>query len=423
MPPARSWIDRTFELTLGQPGHGGFCVARHEGRVVFVRHGLPGEVVLAKVTEDRGGSFCRADAVEIVVASEDRVTPACPIAGPGGSGCCDYSHATLAAGRQMKATVVQEQLHRIAGVDRTVDVEELPYTGDGTGWRSRVRLGVDSAGRAGFHRYRSSTIVTELACPQVAAGTFDGLEDASWRPGSEIVVTVDGAGERHVVEIAPADVSSTGRRSPGRRGASARRAASARSRTETIVSGSGRAHESVSGREWELDATGFWQAHRAAAQTYSDVVAEWAAPRPGSVAWDLYGGVGVFAASLADGVGAHGEVISVEFSRRAAADGANALADLDQVRFAPGRVERTVQNLPAPGVVVLDPPRSGAGKDVVGALVAKAPERIVHVGCDPAAFARDAGLYIEAGYQLDSLRAFDAFPMSHHVECIGLFVR
>ena len=418
-----SWFGRTFESTLGAPGHGGFCVARHEGRVVFVRHGLPGEVVRVQVTEDRGGSFCRADAVEIVEGSADRVSPLCPISGPGGSGCCDYSHASLAAGRAMKASVLQEQLRRVAGLERDVVVEELPFTGDGTGWRSRVRLAVDAAGRAGFHRYRSATIVTELGCPQVVPGAFDGLDTTRWRPGSEIVVAVDGAGERHVVEIAPAAVSLAGRRSPGRRGASARRAASARPRAEKIVVGSGRAHDTVSGREWELDATGFWQAHRGAAQAYSDVVAEWAAPSLGSVAWDLYGGVGVFAASIADAVGPDGTVVSVEVSPRAAADGAKALGDLAQVRFAPGRVERASQQLPSPEVVVLDPPRSGAGKDVVSAMVARTPARIVHIGCDPASFARDAGLYIDAGYHFEALRAFDAFPGSHHVESIGLFVR
>jgi tRNA/tmRNA/rRNA uracil-C5-methylase (TrmA/RlmC/RlmD family) len=423
MTMSESWFGQTFEVTLGSPGHGGFCVARHEGRVIFVRHGLPGEVVRAKVTEDRGGSFCRADAVDIVTGSTDRIEPLCPISGPGGSGCCDYSHTTLAAGRAMKSAVVQEQLRRVAGIDREVSVEELPLTADGTGWRSRVRLAVDGAGRAGFHRYRSSTILPELACPQAVAGSYDGLGDAQWRPGSELTVTVDGAGDRHVVEIAPAALSRTGRRSPGRRGASARRAASAQPRAEKAVIGSGRAHEFVSGREWALDSTGFWQAHRGAAQVYSDVVAEWSDAKDGDVAWDLYGGVGVFAASLADGVGPTGRVVSVEFSRRAATDGAQALDDLPQVRFAPGRVERSVEALPAPSVVVLDPPRAGAGKDVVAAVAARGPERIVHIGCDPASFARDAKLYADAGFHLDDVRAFDAFPLSHHVECIGRFVR
>lgn len=423
------WLGETFEVTLGAPGHGGFCVARHDGRVMFVRHGLPGEVVRATVTEDRGGSFCRADATEIITASADRVDPLCPISGPGGSGCCDYSHATVAAGRSMKSAVAAEQLRRVAGIDRNVTVEELPFTGDGTGWRTRVRLAVDDAGRAGFHRHRSSSIVTDLACPQAMPGAFDGLDGELWRPGSEIVVAVDGNSERHVVEIAPAEVSRTGRRSPGRRGASARRAASTRPRAEKVVSGdrlaggSGRVHEFVSARTWELDATGFWQAHRGAPQVYSDVVAEWADVEPGSTAWDLYGGVGVFAAALAGGVGADGRVVSVESSTRAAADGQRALSDLPQVTFSPGRVERAWAALPTPDVVVLDPPRAGAGKDVVAAVVGRQPKRIVHIGCDPASFARDARLYLDAGYELADLRAFDAFPLSHHLECIGVFVR
>ena len=419
-----SWFGLLLEVELGAPGHGGFCVARHEGRVVFVRHGLPGERVVARVTEDRGGSFCRADAVEILSASVDRVDTRCPIAGPGGSGCCDYSHTTADAGRRLKSFVVAEQLRRVAGVEREVRVEELPGTGDGTGWRTRVRLAVDSSGRPGYHRYRSSSIVNELSCPQMDSVAFEGLSDQQWRPGAELQVVLDGAGTRHVVEIAPAQLSTTGRRSPGRRGASARRAASSRARAEKAVIGSGRVTEYVSDRAWTLDATGFWQAHRGAAQVYTDVVTEWADACPGDGAWDLYGGVGVFAASLAAGVGPEGHVTSVEFSRRAAEDGRSALADLTQVSFVPGRVERSMDALAEPvAVVVLDPPRAGAGRDVIDALAARGPRSVVHVGCDPASFARDVSLYRAAGYELTDMRAFDAFPLTSHVECIGRLVR
>ncbi|MFI8569366.1 class I SAM-dependent RNA methyltransferase [Rhodococcus sp. NPDC078407] len=419
-----SWFGLLLEVELGAPGHGGFCVARHEGRVMFVRHGLPGERVVARVTEDRGGSFCRADAVEILEASVDRVDTRCPIAGPGGSGCCDYSHASADAGRRLKSSVVTEQLRRVAGVEREVRVEELPGTGDGIGWRTRVRLAVDSGGRPGYHRYRSSSIVSELSCPQMHSAAFVGLSDQHWRPGAELQVVLDGAGERHVVEIAPAQLSTTGRRSPGRRGASARRAASSRARPEKAVIGSGRVTEYVSGRSWTLDATGFWQAHRGAAQVYTDVVREWSDALPGDGAWDLYGGVGVFAASLAADVGPRGHVTSVEFSRRAADDGRAALADLTQVSFVPGRVERSMDALVEPvAVAVLDPPRAGAGRDVIEALAARGPRSVVHVGCDPASFARDVSLYRAAGYELTDIRAFDAFPLTSHVECIGRFVR
>lgn len=421
---SENWLGRTFEIELGKPGHGGFVVGRHEGRVVFVRHGLPGERVLARVTEDRGGSFCRADAVEVVSASADRVQPLCPVSGPAGAGCCDYSHASLPAQRGMKSVVVEELLGRIGGVERSVVVEELPATGGGTGWRTRVRLAVDANGRPGFHRHRSSEIVTDLSCPQMTEDACAGLAAMDFRPGSEVQIVVDSTGARHVVEIAPPKVSNTGRVVRGRRGAMARRAARGAPRAQRVVAGTGRPIERVGDRTWTLSATGFWQAHRGAAGTYANLVAEWAQAGPGDVAWDLYGGVGVFASVLSDGVGTRGRVDSVEYSQQAVSDGRASLADTSQIRMHVGRVERQFATLTEnPVTVVLDPPRSGAGRDVVHAVASSHAGRVIHVGCDPASFARDVALYREAGYEVEAVRAFDAFPLTHHVECLALLTR
>ncbi|MEU1544270.1 TRAM domain-containing protein [Nocardia sp. NPDC005745] len=463
----------TFEVRLGPPGHGGFCVARHEGRVVFVRHGLPGELVRVRVTEDRGGSFCRADAVEVLEASPDRVRATCPVSGPGGAGCCDFSFATPVAQRALKATVVAEQLRRLAGIERDVLVEPIGSGDTIGGWRTRVRLAVDANGRAGVHRYRSTDVIADLRCPQPVAGALDGIAARQWTPGADLVIAVDGDGIRHVVEVAPpeAEPGSRGadRRGPGasgrqaggrdrrgsagsgrrdrphsrggrggewaaadptrrddRRAASARRAAAHAARDEWVFEGSGRAVEYVAGRRWEVAATGFWQAHHGAAQRYSDLIAEWSELGPGGRAWDLYSGAGVFAARLAEQAGRTGVVLAVESARPAVADGAAALRDLPWVELRAQRVERWVFEHvggAAPDVVVLDPPRAGAGKEVIGAVTASGPARIVHVGCDPAAFARDLGLYQAAGYRLTDLRAFDAFPATHHVECLALLRR
>ncbi|WP_040780251.1 class I SAM-dependent RNA methyltransferase [Nocardia pneumoniae] len=468
------WRTNTFEVRLGPPGHGGFCVARHEGRVVFVRHGLPGELVRARVTEDRGGSYCRADAVEVLEASPDRVPATCPVSGPGGAGCCDFSFATPAAQRALKATVVAEQLRRVAGIERDVLVEPIESGETTGGWRTRVRLAVDERGRAGVHRYRSTDVIADLRCPQPVAGALEGIADRHWTPGADLVIVVDGDGIRHIVELAPAAERGAGsrggdRRGPGgsdrrdgsrrrdrphgrdrrggrrgsdrwgsaaaaaestrrdeRRDASARRAAAHAARDEWVFAGSGRAVEYVAGRRWEIAATGFWQAHRGAAQRYSDLVAEWSGLGPGGRAWDLYSGAGVFAARMAEQVGRTGVVLGVESARSAVADGAAALRDMPWVELRTQRVERWVVEhvgAAAPDVVVLDPPRAGAGKEVVGAVAASGPARIIHVGCDPAAFARDLGLYQAAGYQLADLRAFDAFPATHHVECLALLER
>jgi tRNA/tmRNA/rRNA uracil-C5-methylase (TrmA/RlmC/RlmD family) len=178
----------------------------------------------------------------------------------------------------------------------------------------------------------------------------------------------------------------------------------------------------VAGRRWETDAAGFWQPHRAAAQTYSQLIARWADASVGGVAVDLYCGVGVFAARMAEQVGTGGQILAVESAAGAVDDGRAALADLPQLRLVRGRVERTT--LPQrPDVVVLDPPRSGAGREVVAAVASASPQRIVHVGCDPAAFARDVGLYATQGYSLRELCSVDAFPMTHHVECLALLTR
>ncbi|PPJ23516.1 RNA methyltransferase [Nocardia nova] len=463
MSAGPDWSRRTVQVRLGPPGHGGFCVARHEGRVLFVRHGLPGELVRARVTEDRGGSFCRAEAIDILEASPDRVAPNCPVSGPGGAGCCDFAFATPQAQRALKASVVREQLQRLAHWETDIVVETLPVreTGDGApaggagssrgpaagsepdadhrlrddatavvpgveapevGWRTRVRLVVDTEGRAGVHRYRSSDVITDLRCPQPVSGAMDGIADRAWTPGCELVIAVDADGLRHIVELAPP--AAPPRRGGDRRATAARRAAAHARRAERVVSGSGRAVQYVAGRRWEVSATGFWQPHRDAAQRYSDVVAEWADLAPGATAWDLYCGAGVFAARLAEQTGPAGSVLGVESARSAVADGTAALRDLPAVDLRSDRVEHWIATQDrAPEVVVLDPPRAGAGKQVITPLTAAAPARIVHIGCDPAAFARDVGLYREAGYRVREMRAFDAFPATHHVECLALFER
>lgn len=435
------WQGSEFEVRLGAPGHGGFCVARHEGRVLFVRHGLPGELVRARVTEDRGGSFCRAEAVEILEASPDRVEATCPVSGPGGAGCCDFSFATPQAQRDLKAAVVAEQLRRLAKWEKDIVVEPIPVDGEELtqGWRSRMRLAVDADGRAGVHRYRGTEVITDLRCPQPMAGAMDGIAERKWTPGADLVVAVDGEGQRHIVEVAPPEESHGGRRgahghrggrghdrgaggSADRRNAVARRSAAAAARAETVVEGSGRTVQYVADRRWELSATGFWQPHFAAAQCYSDVVADWAYASPGELAWDLYSGVGVFAARIAEQVGPGGSVHGIESHRPAVTDGTEALRDLPWIELRAERVERWLAEQPytAPEVVVLDPPRAGAGKEVIAALAERSPRRIVHIGCDPASFARDINLYREAGYMPTELRAFDAFPGTHHVECLAL---
>jgi tRNA/tmRNA/rRNA uracil-C5-methylase (TrmA/RlmC/RlmD family) len=398
--PAPTWLGRRVEVDVGPVAHGGHCVARADGRVVFVRHALPGERVVAEITEDRGGSFCRADAVAIVTASPDRVPAPCQEARPGGCGGCDWQHATPAAQRGLKAAVVAEQLHRLAGVDLAVTVEELP--GGPLHWRTRLRLAVDPAGNAGLRRHRSHDVLPLTDCPIAVPGLLAGVTDRTWPVGAEIEAVRDDRGTQHVARLDP--VRGTRRR-------------------RTHWEHGGIAVQQAAERTWRLRADGFWQVHPAAAETFAAVVADWAATPVGGRAWDLYGGVGLFAGVLADQVGATGSVLLVESARSAVADAEANLAGLP-VRCVADRVERFVAHGVAdddrPDVVVLDPPRKGAGEAVVTAIAARAPTRVVYVACDPAALARDVATFARHGYRLARLRAFDACPMTHHVECVAL---
>lgn len=401
-------------LTTGPAANGGSCVARHDGRVVFVRYALPGETVRVKVLDERG-SYWHAEVVEVLEASGDRVDPLCPIAGVDGAGCCDLAFAEPEAARRLKGSVVANQLARLGGFtwrDEQTAVAEPVGAGEVRGWRTRVRLDTTADGRAGFHRYHSTELVTELDCGQLPAELTDGLAEMRWTPGAHVHVVLDSDGRRHIVQSGP--------KVTGRKGG---RAAGPKSTTR-VIEGDYEAVQRVGGRQWMLPATAFWQAHRDAAALYSRLVADWSGLQPGMTAWDLYGGAGVFAAALADLVGPDGRVLTVDTSRGASRAARSALADLPWVSVVTESVRRALSaESGRPDVAVLDPPRTGAGREVIDALAATGVPRVVHIGCEAASFARDVGLYLRQGYVVEELRVFDSFPLTHHVECVAVLTR
>ncbi|NJC68383.1 class I SAM-dependent RNA methyltransferase [Planosporangium thailandense] len=396
-------MDELLELTVGPVAHGGHCVARLEGgQVVFVRHALPGERVRAAVTERRRG-YLRADAVEVLEPSPDRVEEPCEYAKPGRCGGCDFQHATPAAQLELKTAVVRELLVRIGGL-RADEVDELgvgvePLPGGPLGWRTRVQYAVDAQGRPGFRRHRSHDIIPIDRCLIAHPAIQDApVTDRTWpRVGGVEVVASSGG-----------DVTIFTRPRGGR--------------APRIVSGPRQVRERAVGREWRIDAAGFWQVHPAAPDALADTVVELLAPRPGERVWDLYGGAGLFAAAIAPAVGEQGRVTIVESAPGAVTAARRNLADLTQVRVVAGDVGTVLGNprWRAVDLVVLDPPRAGAGRDVVTAVTARHPRAVAYVSCDPAAFARDVATFRERGWRLSVLRAFDAFPMTQHVECVGL---
>ncbi len=438
-----NWLGSEFELDTERLGHGGVCVGRHEGRVVFVRHALPGERLRVRVSEDRGKGFCRAEIIEIIDASEFRIDAVCPAGAPGvGAGCCDLSHTTGSHARQLKSQVMRELLERMVGVQWSGEVVSLdPATGIGpeTGWRLRERLVVDAHGNAGMHGYQTHSVIRRLDCAQPLPGLLDGvdlLEGLS--PGADLVVTSGDDGGQHIAQIVG---SAKPGRHGGRNGRSGKQSQSGRrlvqrqrahrstDRAVEIIAGGPTVRRSVGGRAWELPITGFWQAHRFAADSYGNTVRALlrSAGLPRSVVvWDLYGGAGVLAGAVLDendeALGT-ARVHIVEADGQAVAAAQTTFADDHRVAVHRGNVATSLADLPAPDVVITDPPRAGAGREVIEQIVAAGPAIVIAVGCDPATFARDLGDYLRGGYEVVDLRGFDAFPLTHHMEAMALLRR
>ncbi len=405
-----------LELDVGAVAAGGGCVARApEGRVVFVRHTLPGERVLARVTATTT-SYQRADAVEVLSPSPDRVAPPCPHAGPGRCGGCDYQHVELGAQRRLKAFRVAEQLARVAGLERDVEVEAVRGDTGGLRWRSRVRVAVDAGGAVGFRRHRSHELEPVTDCPVAGpAVAATGAFSAAWPGAAELeVVTGDEPGEA-VVSVTPqgrgvAHLPALG----GGVGLVVRR---------KVVRPPGAVHAVVRGHRYRISAGVFWQAHLGAAEALLGAVLALAGDCAGARVADLYAGAGLFSVPLAVAAGPAGSVLAVERDGRACADARHNGAGLPSLRVAradvtPGFVERA---LGRPDLVVLDPAREGAGTAVTAALAAQAAtlRRIIYVSCDPASFARDLRVLLDAGWHLAEHRAFDIFPMTEHVELVA----
>lgn len=408
-----------IETTVLRPAGGGEFIALHEGRIVFVSGAISGERVRVDVTNP-DAKLWRGSAIEILEPSPLRVDAMCDAA-QHGAGCCDWDFIDRDGAASLKREVLVDCLTRLGGFDREalpeIQVATLTPT---TQWRNRVRLGVDKRGRAGLRANQSNNLVLGASCCQNVDGLTEGLDKEGFVPipqpkaharrrvrganPGELHVVMDTSGTRNVVHV------------QGR----------GRNHREQVLEGSGTYQERVGGITFEVPVTGFWQAHIAAVPHYVKRIKELLPEAPGATAWDLYGGVGVFALALAEKVGSAGRVLSVEAFPDAAAAGRKALSNLP-VEFVTGDVEKVVRELvrtgsglERPELVVLDPPRAGAGTNAIQAIASASPRHVVHIGCDPATFARDAKAWAGLGYETLALDVIDAFPGTHHFETIAL---
>jgi len=374
-------VGQRFVVTIEKIAHGGHFIARHLGAVIFVRHAIPGEEVEIEITST-GSSFNRADVVKVVSASSDRVSAPCQFAHRAGCGGCDFQHISLERQRQLKSEVITEQFARIAKKEVTVHVEEV---GGPLGYRTRFTAVTTRDGALGFRQARSNKVVPVSDCrilqPELK---YQELSNRKWKGDLQVEVSISSTGERTIATGYTRDESPV--------------------RTSE---GPDVATYEVNGIPLEVSQRSFWQSHKEAPRTLTDAVLKFAQVKSGDHLLDLYGGVGLFTSQAIELVGESGRIDLVEGSKSATGDALRNFAE----RFSKA------------DVIILDPPREGAGKNVVQSMVSLKPRAIVYVACDPAALARDSAYLESSGYTLADIRAFDLFPMTQHIESVALFKR
>lgn len=425
-----------LELRIGAPAHGGHFVARHEGRVVFVRHALPGELVRVRVTDGGADSgFWRADTVKVLEASPHRVAHLWDRADAllaakrhrPAVGGAEFGHIELAEQRRLKAAVFEEQLQRLARIERQIVVEAADENDDGgLGWRTRAAFAVDKSGHLAMHAHRSDELVPVTEMPLAVAAVNDlRLWEADLNQVFRVEVAAPANGSAPLVLLVPEPNAS-----PRRMAAVAAAIDPAASvavwepeeRKLTRLKGRTWVAETCGNHQYRVTGDGFWQIHRSAPQVLTEAVMSGVRPQPGERVADLYAGAGLFTAPLAEAVGVTGTVVSVEGSPGTSRDARKNLHDAPQVTIVQGKVEKALRSQNGLDAVVLDPPRAGAGRTVVHLLHDQRPRVVGYVSCDLASFARDLGYFQALGWELKTLRVFDLYPNTHHMESFAELV-
>ena len=397
-----NWLDQVLELEIEKVAHGGIFVARHEGRVVFVSHTAPGEKVKAKVYEDKGGSYCRAETLEVLSPSKNRVSHIWKEADRLGAGGAEFGHLALDYQRSLKTDVLEESLSRMAGISQRVQV--LPVPGDettnGLGYRTRVQLHVSAEGVAGPYQERTHNVVPVKSLPLAVTEINElGIHLKNWQDVKRIeIATASTGGVQWFID--------------------------------KKLKGDKKLTERAVGRSFRISSGGFWQVHRGAAELLATEVIELSdGLDPEANNLDLYGGVGLFSGALATKYGKKLNITTVESSEVATSDASANLVDLAKHKAVAAPVEgflrlQIKQGLQLAGAtVILDPPRAGAGKTVVDQLEFLEPKKILYVACDPVSLARDLKAFIGSGYRLEQIRSYDLFPHTHHFETIASLVK
>ena len=386
-------VGQVIELVIGPVAHGGHFVARHNGQVIFVRHGITNELVKIKITAV-SSKIAHADVIEVLTAAPSRVSPPCQYAGKCGG--CDFQHIDLLTQRKLKAEIIKEQFMRIGKIDLPLigfdlEVNEVEPT-DGLHWRTRMDFAVSPGGKIGFFGARSNEVVEISQCVIADERMNVGeLADRSWKSDARVEVAVSSTSEVSVM------------------------------RSGRSISGPTQIVEQVGGNSFKISPEVFWQSHKLAPVTLVKAALAQLGVKGNDHVCDLYSGVGLFAAAILKELGDQGFITLIESDKNAVVDARKVFANKNNVKILQGLVAQQLPIVKRADLILLDPPRTGAGEVVIKQMIKLKPRKIVYVACDPAALARDSKTLIDAGYKLDHISAYDLFPMTQHIECVAGF--
>ncbi len=379
-------------LNIGKIVHGGHFIARHNNQVVFVRHGISGEIANVKITSINS-KLAFGDAIEILKKSKDRVKSPCKYSKPGGCGGCDFQHISPEIQKNLKKIIIQDQFNRIAKIDINPEVISTePLTG--LNWRSRLDLAISNNGKTGLYSHRSNEIIEIDEC-LIAVEQINKSKVFSkyWNTSDRLSISVSSENELNVNQAGK------------------------------NILGSDELKEVVDDNTYTISPKSFWQSHKNAPRLLLQQVRKYAKIKLGDRICDLYGGAGLFTAPMAKLTGEAGEVHLIERDNDCIKDAKKMFKTKKNIIIHHGKVEQKLGKIKNIDIIILDPPRNGAGKQVIHQIIDKKPKSIVYVSCDPTSLARDTKILIDNNYTLSNVLGLDLFPMTHHIECIASFIK
>ena len=383
-------LNDIITLSIGPIAHGGHFIARHNGQVIFVRHAITDEIAIVKITSI-GSKIAFGDAIEILKPSKDRVIAPCKYSSPELCGGCDFQHISTAAQLKLKQLVVEEQFERIANIKISPEILNAGIV-SGLHWRTHLDFAISNNGKVGLYSFKTKKVVEIDEC-LIAVNAINQLDifKSKWDGDERLSVFASSLKEVSI------------------------------HRSDQKISGPSKINEVVEGNSYTISHGSFWQSHKNAPKILIKKIIEFANLELGDRVCDLYGGVGLFTAPILKVIGEIGEIHLIESNSRCIKDAKKIFENKKSVIIHHGKVEQKLGKIKNIDVIIMDPPRTGATKQVINQIIEKKARSIVYISCDPASLARDTKVLLKNYYSLEKIVGIDLFPMTQHIECIASF--